>query len=116
MEICRIGDSSSLKRQLRIFHAQNLTGGLPSSARIWSLTELKERLIRLLHTYKDCFAWDYTEMPGYEGNLVEHRLPIKQRVKMKMLNQRLIQDFMFNSRKPLGMMCDTSRGFNADLS
>ncbi|KAG6467719.1 hypothetical protein ZIOFF_074359 (mitochondrion) [Zingiber officinale] len=39
--------------------------------------ELKKRLIRLLHTYKDCFAWDYTEMPGSEANLVEHRLPIK---------------------------------------
>jgi hypothetical protein len=24
-----------------------------------------------------CFAWDYTEMPGFSSELVEHRLPIK---------------------------------------
>ncbi|GKV15581.1 hypothetical protein SLEP1_g26361 [Rubroshorea leprosula] len=27
--------------------------------------------------YKDCFAWDYSEMPGLDRNLVEHRLPIR---------------------------------------
>jgi hypothetical protein len=24
-----------------------------------------------------CFAWEYTEMPGLDRKLVEHRLPIK---------------------------------------
>ena len=27
--------------------------------------------------FKDCFAWDYTEMPGLDREVVEHRLPIK---------------------------------------
>jgi hypothetical protein len=31
----------------------------------------------LLKEYKDCFAWDYTEMPGLDRSIVEHRLPIK---------------------------------------
>jgi len=31
----------------------------------------------LLREYKDCFAWDYTEMPGLDRSIVEHRLPIK---------------------------------------
>ena len=35
-------------------------------------------LIALLKEYKDCFAWDYHEMPGLSRNLVEHRLPMKQ--------------------------------------
>ncbi|XP_020224220.1 uncharacterized protein LOC109806258 [Cajanus cajan] len=38
--------------------------------------KLKEELIRVLHEYKDCFAWDYDEMPGLDRGLVEHRLPM----------------------------------------
>jgi hypothetical protein len=37
----------------------------------------RDRLIRLLKEYKDCFAWDYSEMPGLDHSIVEHRLPIK---------------------------------------
>jgi hypothetical protein len=36
-----------------------------------------EELIKLLKEYKDCFAWDYSEMPGLDHSIVEHRLPIK---------------------------------------
>jgi hypothetical protein len=31
----------------------------------------------MLKEYKDCFAWDYSEMPGLDRSIVEHRLPIK---------------------------------------
>jgi len=31
----------------------------------------------LLKEYKDYFAWDYTEMPGLDRSIAEHRLPIK---------------------------------------
>jgi hypothetical protein len=37
----------------------------------------REELITLLKEYKDCFAWDYLEMPGLDRSIVEHRLPIK---------------------------------------
>jgi hypothetical protein len=37
----------------------------------------REKLIKLLKEYKDCFAWDYSEMPGLDRSIVEHRLPIK---------------------------------------
>jgi len=30
-----------------------------------------------LKEYKDCFAWEYYEIPGLDRKLVEHRLPIK---------------------------------------
>lgn len=36
----------------------------------------KEQLISLLKEYKDCFAWDYEEMPGLAREIVEHRLPL----------------------------------------
>jgi hypothetical protein len=39
--------------------------------------EYKKELIALLKEYKDCFAWEYYEMPGLDRKLVEHRLPIK---------------------------------------
>jgi hypothetical protein len=37
----------------------------------------KHKVIELLKANKDCFAWDYDEMPGLKRELVEHRLPIK---------------------------------------
>ncbi|MGZ7848033.1 hypothetical protein ACXVWQ_10740, partial [Haemophilus sp. SZY H57] len=37
---------------------------------------LKVSLEQLLLEYKDIFAWDYTEMPGLDRKLVEHKLPI----------------------------------------
>jgi hypothetical protein len=38
---------------------------------------LQEPMITLLKEYADCFAWDYTEMPGLDRSIVEHRLPLK---------------------------------------
>jgi hypothetical protein len=40
-------------------------------------SSFRKELIRLLKEYKDCFAWDYSEMPGLDRSIVEHRLPIK---------------------------------------
>ena len=39
--------------------------------------EYKQELKNLLKEYKDCFAWEYYEMPGLDRSIVEHRLPIK---------------------------------------
>ncbi|XP_050897537.1 uncharacterized protein LOC127104395 [Lathyrus oleraceus] len=39
--------------------------------------KLKVRVIELLRENKDCFAWDYDEMPGLKRDLVELKLPIK---------------------------------------
>ena len=39
--------------------------------------EYKQELVNLLKEYKDCFAWEYYEMPGLNRSIVEHRLPIK---------------------------------------
>jgi hypothetical protein len=39
--------------------------------------ELRELMVTLLKEYPDCFAWDYTEMPGLDRSIVEHRLPLK---------------------------------------
>ena len=40
-------------------------------------TDLRDEMIGLLKEYSDCFAWNYTEMPGLSREIVEHRLPIK---------------------------------------
>ena len=39
--------------------------------------ELRLEVIQLLKEFKDCFAWDYDEMPGLDRGLVELQLPIK---------------------------------------
>jgi len=40
-------------------------------------SKCKEQLTNLLKLYKDCFAWNYTEMPSLDRSIVEHRMPIK---------------------------------------
>jgi hypothetical protein len=40
-------------------------------------SSFREELIKLLEEYKDCFTWDYSEIPGLDRSIVEHRLPIK---------------------------------------
>jgi hypothetical protein len=37
----------------------------------------REELIKQLKEYKDCFAWDYSEMSGLDRSIVENWLPIK---------------------------------------
>jgi hypothetical protein len=39
---------------------------------------LRELTIALLKEYSDCFSWDYTEMPGLDRSIIEHRLPLKK--------------------------------------
>jgi hypothetical protein len=39
---------------------------------------LRELMIALLKEYYDCFAWDYTKMPGLDRSIIEHRLPLKE--------------------------------------
>jgi hypothetical protein len=39
-------------------------------------SSFREVLIKLLKEYKDCFAWDYSEMLGFDRSIVEHRLPL----------------------------------------
>jgi hypothetical protein len=39
--------------------------------------EYKQELIQLLKECKDCFAWEYYEMPGLDRSILEHWLPIK---------------------------------------
>jgi hypothetical protein len=35
-------------------------------------------MIALLNEYSNCFAWDYTEMPGLDRCIIEHQLPLKK--------------------------------------
>ncbi|KAM2134461.1 hypothetical protein ACFX1R_004474 [Malus domestica] len=45
-------------------------------------TEDQAKVVSLLHKFKDCFAWHYTEMLGLNSTLVEHRMPIKEGINM----------------------------------
>ena len=41
--------------------------------------DLKEGIIAILQEFKDCFAWNYDEIPRLDKSLVEHCLPIKSK-------------------------------------
>lgn len=34
-------------------------------------------IIRLLNQYRNCFAWDYSKIPGLDKSLVEHKIPFQ---------------------------------------
>ena len=40
-------------------------------------TNLKEHIISLLQEFKDCFTWNYDEIPGLDRSLVEYHLHIR---------------------------------------
>jgi hypothetical protein len=44
-------------------------------------TDPRDEMIGLLKEYADCFAWNYTKMPGLSREIVEHWLPIKSGVR-----------------------------------
>ncbi|KAM1270631.1 hypothetical protein ACFX13_032513 [Malus domestica] len=56
------------------------TEGDPRPIQPSGLLEIDDRakIVCLLQEFKDCFAWHYTEMPGLDSTLVEHRMPIKE--------------------------------------
>ncbi|CAN6684946.1 unnamed protein product [Malus baccata var. baccata] len=64
----------------------------PRPIQISGLLETNDQanIICLLQEFKDCFAWHYTEMPGLDSTLVEHRMPIKEGYKpVKQAPQRM---------------------------
>ncbi|KAK1684874.1 hypothetical protein QYE76_045722 [Lolium multiflorum] len=42
--------------------------------------QLRSRLIALLKEYPDCFAWDYTEMPGLDRSIIRASAPSEERI------------------------------------
>ncbi|KAM1465204.1 hypothetical protein ACFX10_043752 [Malus domestica] len=52
----------------------------PMPIQISSLLEAKNqaKIVSLLHEFKNCIAWHYTEMLGLDSTLVEHIMPIKE--------------------------------------
>ncbi|CAL2259741.1 unnamed protein product [Prunus armeniaca] len=55
--------------------------------------ELRVKMEELLREFKDCFAWDYTEMPRLSRDLVEHRL-------------RTVEDFKPFKQSPRRMLAE----------
>ena len=53
----------------------------PTFVSAWLDPITRSRIIEVLREFKDCFAWDYSELPGLDRQLVEHKLPIKPEVK-----------------------------------
>lgn len=41
------------------------------------IRDQQDELAQLVAKHQDCLAWDYTDMPGLDRKLIEHRLPIK---------------------------------------
>ncbi|KAM1411305.1 hypothetical protein ACFXTO_024189 [Malus domestica] len=67
----------------------------PIPIQISGLLETNDRakIVCLLQEFKYCFAWHYTEMPGLDSTLVEHRMPIKDGYKpVKQAPRRMLKE------------------------
>ena len=62
LEMVDLSEDPSVKRN--IFISSSLTA------------EERKFLIKLLKEFKDVFAWNYSEMPGLDPNLVAHSLHV----------------------------------------
>ena len=76
----------------------------PRPIQISGLLETEDRagIVDLLHEFKDCFAWHYTEMPGLDPTLVEHMMPIKEGFKpVKQAPRRMSKEIEEKVKKKL---------------
>ncbi|XP_043725661.1 uncharacterized protein LOC122672230 [Telopea speciosissima] len=57
------------------------------------MEETLVKILNLLREYKEYFAWDYSEMPGLDQKLVQHRFPIKDNFRpVKQLPKCMVPD------------------------
>ena len=64
--------------------------------------EYTQELRDLLKEFKDCFAWEYYEMPGLDRSIVEHQLPIKPGYQpFKQAPRRFNRNFLDDIKKGL---------------
>ena len=63
------------------------------------MDDCKADLIKLLKEYVNCFAWEYSEMPGLSRDFVEHRLPIKAGFKPYKQPSRHFNPIMYDQIK-----------------
>ena len=64
--------------------------------------EYKRELIDLLKEFKDCFAWEYYEMPSLDRSIVGHRLSIEPGYRpFKQAPRDLTQMFLMISKRRL---------------
>jgi len=57
--------------------------------------ESRDRIVELLKEYKDCFAWDYDEVPGLSRKMVELKLPIRPGKKpVKQIPRRFVPQIL----------------------
>ena len=62
-------------------------------------TGYKVELTASLKEYVDCFAWNCTEMPGLNQELVEHRLPTKKGFRPFKQHPRLFNSTIYDRIK-----------------
>lgn len=77
----------TIQRKIPTFEAQDLLVEVnPGSEQEHRMTKISghfsleqmNQVVDLIKKYKDCFTWDYHEMPDLDRKLVEHRLPVKE--------------------------------------
>ena len=68
---------------------------------------VREDLIKLLHEYKDVFAWSYQDMPGLDTSVVVHKLPLKPECKpVKQKLRRMRPDMSLKIREEVKRQFD----------
>ncbi|GKV52448.1 hypothetical protein SLEP1_g59025 [Rubroshorea leprosula] len=75
--------------------------------------QTRDQIVRLLHEFKDCFAWDYSEMPGLDRKLVEHKLPIAEGFRpYKQPPRRMSVEVTLKVKEEIERLCVDFRNLN----
>ena len=81
-----------------------------------SWIQSKRELVDLLKEFKDCFAWEYYEIPGLDQSIVELRLPIKARYRpFKQAPRRFNQNVLNDIKKRVKDYWKQSLSDRADM-
>jgi len=65
-------------------------------------TGFRDGIMELLKDYKDCFAWDYNEMPNLKREVVELKLPIRTDKKpVKQISRRFVLHILLKIKEEI---------------
>ena len=61
-----------------------------------------DEVLAVVKKFKDCFAWNYTELLGLDRTLVEHRLPInKEHLPHQQTPHRMVNEVILKVKEEI---------------
>jgi hypothetical protein len=59
----------------------------------------KKKFMELFREFKDVFSWSYEDLRGFDPNVIQHAIPIKEEAKPVRQRTKTYQSFLRSNNK-----------------